>query len=151
MKPPTVARLAIAATICCSATGCFLAPSDPEGVNIGLRVDDGVVTLYVPLCPGEKVTAAYLDNPLGDGQRLWTGQGPTDPTSKVIRLGDPGWKKQSGSYRYDGTEIAVGVDGPDHSYGAGIIGKIPTDLPPGVYSVDSKTITGPELDQQPHC
>jgi hypothetical protein len=146
------ARVAIAATILCVTSGCFL-PAHPEGVNIGLRVDDGVVTLYIPLCAGEKVATAYLDDPLGDGKELWRAEGPADPAAKVVRLGGPGWKSQSGSYRYDGHEIGVGVElaSTDRGYGSGVMGKLRTDLPKGAYEIEGKQVTPEVIDAQDHC
>lgn len=152
MKPSRVARLAVAATILCATTGCFL-PAHPGGVSIGLRADDGLVTLYVPLCAGERVASAYLDDPLGDGKQLWRGEGPAAPAAKVVRLGGPGWKGQTGSYRYDGHEIAVGVElaSVDIGYSAGIMGKLRTDLPKGTYDMDGKQVTPEEIEAQDHC
>ena len=63
------------ATVGAVVTGCF-APGDPEGVAIGMRVDDGVLTVYVPLCPGESVTSAEVDLPQGNGKRVLTVEEP---------------------------------------------------------------------------
>ncbi|MFI5712269.1 hypothetical protein [Kribbella sp. NPDC051620] len=152
MKPSIAARSAVAATILCTVSGCFL-PAHPEGVSIGLRVDDGVVTLYIPLCAGQKIAWAYLDDPLGDGKQLWRGDGPTDPAAKVVRLGGSGWKSQTGSYRYDGHEIGVGVElaDVDFGYGAGVTRKLRSDLPKGTYESNGKQMTPAQLDAQDHC
>lgn len=145
-----VARVAAGLAGCFILTGCFL-PGDPEGVGIGLRVDDGIISLYLPLCAGEKVAGAYLDDPRGDGKRLWHAEGPADPTSKVVQLGGTGWKKQTGSYQYGSHELSMGVDGPKRSYGAGGIDRLPTDLPPGTYVVDGEKLTGPDIDARNPC
>jgi hypothetical protein len=131
MSPSTTARLTIAATILCATSGCFLAPSDPAGPSIGIRVDGGVLSAYVPLCPGEKVLDASVSDPNGDGRELWSAKGPPHPTAKLVRLGGSGWREQTGSYEYEGQEILMDVGGTERSYGAGFLGDpLPTDLPP---------------------
>lgn len=133
-------------------TGCFL-PGDPEGVLIGIRVDDGVVSAYLPLCPGERVTGAEASDPRGDGRVLWTGKGPSDPKAKVVQINGTGWREQTGSFRSDGkAEFGIDVDTTQGAYGAGGLVKIATDLPPGTYEVSGgRRLTGPEIDALAPC
>jgi hypothetical protein len=152
MKMSTAARLAIAATVLGSSTGCFLAPSDPAGPSIGIRVDDGVLTVYVPLCPGEKVLDASVDDPRGDGKQLWSTKAPTHPTAKVVRLGGAGWKEQTGSYQYDNQELTMDIGATKRSYGAGILDEpLLKNLPANTYDLNGKPTTLAEIDARSAC
>jgi hypothetical protein len=152
MNTSLAARLAIAATTLGVASGCFLAPSDPEGPSIGVRVDDGVLSVYLPLCPGEKVLDGLVGDPRGDGKELWSAKGPTHPTAKLVRLGGTGWKEQSGSYRYDGQDITLDVDATKRSYGAGFIDESAVkDLPAGTYNLNGKRATPADIEAASPC
>jgi len=132
-------------------TGC-IAPSDPAGVPVGLRVDGGVISMYAPLCPGETVTSANIDLPQGNGKQVWTGEGPLRPDSKVVRFDQSGWKKTTGSFRYTGQDFSINVSGTVQSYGAATgTRKLPSDLPPGVYDSDGQQVTAADLDSQRKC
>lgn len=140
------------AAIGAAVTGCFFAPSDPEGPAIGLRVDDGVLTVYVPLCPGESVKSAEVDLPQGNGKVVMTVKGPTEPESAVVRFDATGWRRVSGSFRYTGQEFGVSVIGTVRYYGAGIFDrKIPGDLPQGTYDSDGRRVTSTDLDSERDC
>ncbi|GAA0925794.1 hypothetical protein GCM10009554_05530 [Kribbella koreensis] len=144
-------RLAIAAAVLAAASGCFL-PGDPVGPSIGIRVDDGVLTVYVPLCPGEKVLGATLDDPSGDGKQLWSAKGPAHPTSKVVRLGGADWKQQTGSYKYDNQEVTMDIDATKRSYGGGVIEEpLLKDLPAGTYDLNGKRATPADIEAQSNC
>jgi hypothetical protein len=96
------------ATVGAVVTGCF-APGDPEGVAIGMRVDAGVLTVYVPLCPGESVKSAEVDLSKGNGKRVLTVEEPIEPESKVVRLDTTAWRRVSGSFQYTGQEFGMNV------------------------------------------
>lgn len=139
------------ATVGAVVTGCF-APGDPEGVAIGMRVDDGVLTVYVPLCPGESVTSAEVDLPQGNGKRVLTVEEPIEPESKVVRLDATAWRRVSGSFRYTGQEFGLNAISAAQTYGAAAIDrKIPSDLPQGTYDSDGKRVTPTDLDFRRDC
>jgi hypothetical protein len=135
---------------CLTLAGCFV-PGDPEGVSVGLRVEQETLVVYLPLCPGEKVVSGQIDDPRGSGKMLWRGEQPVRPAEKVIRLGAPDWDQETGSFSYHGQILAFEVDGTVRSYGAGLERKVLNDLPPGIYDVDGKKVTGAEIDQQADC
>jgi hypothetical protein len=88
----------------------------------------------------------------GDGKQLWTANGPTHPTAKVIRLGGSGWKEQTGSYRYENQEITMDIDATHRSYGGGIIDDpLLKDLPADTYDLNGKPATPTEIDAQSDC
>jgi hypothetical protein len=139
------------ATVGAVVTGCF-APGDPEGVAIGMRVDDGVLTVYVPLCPGESVKSAEVDLFKGNGKRVLTVEEPIEPESKVVRLDTTAWRRVSGSFRYTGQEFGMNVISTAQTYGAAAVDrKIPTDLPQGTYDSDGKRVTPTDLDSRRDC
>ena len=139
------------ATMCVVLAGCF-APGDPEGVPVGLRVDDGVISMYVPLCPGERVTSGNIDLPQGNGKRVWSGEDPLRPDSKLVRFDQTAWRKTTGSFRYTGQDFGIDVIGTVQSYGAGMgTRKLPGDLPEGFYDSDGKKVTAADLDSKAKC
>jgi hypothetical protein len=142
---------AVAALSCLVLAGCFV-PGDPEGPPVGLRVEQGVLVVYLPLCSGEKVVSGHIDNPNGGGKPFWTGEQPTRPADKIIKLGRVDWGKQSGAFSYDGQEFGLNVVGTVRNYGTSAIDrKLIVDLPDGTYDLDGKRVTAAEIDQKSDC
>jgi hypothetical protein len=142
---------ALAITSCLVVTGC-IAPSDPLGPPVGLRVENGSLVTYLPLCPGERVTSAQIDDPAGNGKMLWRAEQPTRPEDKVVQLGGSGWAKQSGSFVYKGQDFSLNISGTSVTYGSSRDRRrLLEDLPPGFYDFDGKKVTAAELDAQARC
>lgn len=133
-------------------SGCFL-PEHPEGPSVGIRIEDGKPVLYVPLCPGEKVVSARIDDPRGDGKVLWQGSRPAHPTAKIVRFGPSDWGTQTGDFSYNGQMFGVEVEGTVRYYASGGADdrKLPADLPPDTYDLNGKTVTPAELDAMSNC
>ena len=139
------------ALACLVATGCF-APSDPAGPPVGVRIEQGLVVLYLPLCPGEKLVSGQIDEPVGNGRTLWRGEQPAHPEGKVVRLGSPDWGQQTGGFSYHGQTFSFDVEGTARIYGGGADRwRIPVDLPPDTYELDRKKVTAAEIDQKSDC
>ncbi|MFF0269476.1 hypothetical protein [Kribbella sp. NPDC004536] len=96
--------------------------------------------------------SAEVDLPQGDGKRVLTVDGPTRPTSKVVRLDASQWRHTSGTFEYSGQEFSVDITATAHTYGAAAIGRtLPTDLPPGTFDSDGKRVTPADLDAKASC
>lgn len=131
--------------------GCFL-PSHPAGPSVGLRLEQGNLVLYLPLCQSEQVVSAQIDDPRGEGRTLWRGEQPAHPGTKEVRFEPSDWARQTGSFSYDGQTFAVSVDGTVRSYASGADGrKVLANLPAGSYDLNGKVATAAEIDQKSDC
>lgn len=141
-----------AAVIGCVVVAGCLAPSDPEGPPVGIRVENGVLTVYMPLCPEERLVSAQVDDPHGNGTVLWKGERPAKPDEKIVQLGGSAWGQQSGAFIYNGQDFSLDITGTVRTYGSSRDGRrLIADLPPGSYDLDGKKITAAELDAQSDC
>jgi hypothetical protein len=137
-------------------TGCGLVPGDPVPPADGYRVDDGVVSIYVPLCANETVTGAEVRriDSNGDGHVGWRGTRVRDPRQHLVVLDASSWIASTGKFRYEaGMSFAVDVEGSVRNYGGSFLtpDAIRSPLPPGQYDVDGRVMSASEIDAQADC
>lgn len=83
-----------------TVAGCALFPSDPQSAPVGLRRDSGTISVFVPDCPGDEVTAAQV-TPMSPDRELpasWIGSGFTGKRNDGISFGSSDWSKVTGDY-----------------------------------------------------
>jgi hypothetical protein len=154
-----MSRLLTAVIFSCLVTllgGCGLVPGDPEPPDNGYRVDDGVVSIYVPLCANETVNGAdvlRIDSK-GDGHVEWRGTRVRDPRQHLVVLDASDWIASTGKFRYEaGTSFGVDVSGSVRNYGGSFLtpDAIRSPLPPGHYDVNGTVMSADEIDAQANC
>jgi hypothetical protein len=154
-----MSRLLTAVIFSCLVTllgGCGLVPGDPEPPDNGFRVDDGVVSIYVPLCANETVNGAEVRrfDSKGDGHVEWRGTQVRDPRQHLVVLDASGWIASTGTFRYEaGMSFGVDVEGSVRNYGGSFIrpDAISSPLPPGQYDVAGSVMSAAEIDARADC
>ncbi|MFF2622100.1 hypothetical protein [Oerskovia jenensis] len=118
-------------------TSCVPA-SHQSPVSLGVRIDDGVLRVIVPHCPGEGFTEASV-TPIDADVSLpeaWTGEGIVVDLDGSVALSPSDWTSVTGSY--DGLEwFDVVFRGPKKS-AVTVVDDLDEvhGLPEGVYRVD---------------
>ena len=137
----TLRRTVLPAAFVLSVVGaCGLVPSDPEPPPVGLRLDDDVLTVLIPRCPGEQVVAARVETQAADGswQPVWHATTFGGDAADGVELAEGAWEHTEGDYADPDGLVGIAVDTSHALYGAG---RVDLDdlrgLPPGEYSVDS--------------
>ncbi|MEU8221449.1 hypothetical protein [Kribbella sp. NPDC048915] len=138
------------------SSGCGLLPGDPELPANGYRVDNGIVSIYIPLCAGERVNSAEVRriDDKGDGHVEWRGTQVRDPRQHLVVLDASGWTASTGTFRYEtGASFGVDVEGSIRNYGGSFIAPdtISSPLPPGQYDVNGSVMSADEIDAQANC
>jgi hypothetical protein len=136
--------------------GCVLVPGVPEPTADGYRVDDGIVSIYVPLCANETVNGAEIRriDSNGDGHVEWRGTRVRDPRQHLVVLDASGWIASTGKLRYEaGRSFGVDVEGSVRNYGGSFLppDAIRSPLPGGLYDVDGRVMSACEIDAQADC
>ncbi|WP_019136133.1 hypothetical protein [Cellulomonas massiliensis] len=139
----SVLVLGVAALLATSA--CL--PTQPEGRSVGVRLDDGVITMLVPLCAGEVVEAVEVravtpeDRPAAD----WRASGDL-AGGNVLTLSSEGWRETRGSYEHLG---AISIDvATDRGYLGTVIDDLDEfrGLPDDTYVVDGQRQRSDEVE-----
>jgi hypothetical protein len=129
--------------------GCALVPSDPEVPPVGVRQDAGILSVIVPVCPGDEVRLASVVKFLADRQpdgASWSATGFKGDRSPGIVLGPGDWSVVRGSYR-SLTAFSIDVSTDRHSYGTAVEPSFldkTKSLPSGAFLVNDEVMTGPE-------
>lgn len=137
-------------------SGCGLVPGDPEPPDNGFRVDDGVVSIYVPLCANETVNGAEVRrfDSKGDGHVEWRGIQVRDPRQHLVILDASGWIASTGKFCYEADmSFGVDVEASIRNYGGSFLtpDAISSPLPPGQYDVNGSVMSAGEIDAQADC
>lgn len=139
-----VTLIACAGLFACA--GCV--PSDPGGASAGVRVDGGVFTLLIAVCPGELVESAAV-RAFAEEPKLWAGQ-DFKGAGGIVRLAADSWTRAEGSYV--GVEaVSISVTTSERNYAAALDGPEEVakaaNLEEGQYLVDETVMTRDEYDQ----
>lgn len=132
-----VRRAAFGVLTLSTLVGCVPA-SHQSPAPLGVRIDDGVLGVVVPDCPGEGFTEASV-TPIDAEVSLpeaWTGEGIVVDLDGSVALSPSDWTSVTGSY--DGLEwFDVVLRGPKRS-AATVVDDLDEvhGLPEGVYRVD---------------
>jgi hypothetical protein len=102
-------------------TACL--PNDPDLPAVGIRIENGVIELLLPVCPGETIRSAEVTRASAKDvpSPSWVGRLYQRDATQVVRLGnDDGWKDVHGDYsdlegfsvdiRTSARETGLGID-----------------------------------------
>jgi len=94
-----LARLTVLVVVF-SLSGCVFAPSDPKTAPIGVRMDDGVVSILIPECLGGSAGSAYVYDLEAESPdvKLWQASGFIGEPNGPISFSSSSWSSVSGSY-----------------------------------------------------
>jgi hypothetical protein len=126
--------------------GCGILPTEPVLPPVGVRLDNGVLSVIVPICPNDSVRSASVSRMAAESipsDAPWSATGFTGDQSRGIALGPQDWSSISGDYS-GWTWFGVEVRTDGHSYGGGFempegLGKLQS-LPSGSFYVDGKIV-----------
>lgn len=129
--------------------GCGLVPSDPELPPLGVRQDAGILSVIVPVCPGDPVRTASIVKLLADREPdapSWSATDFKGNQRQGIVLGPRDWSVVSGSY-LSLTSFSIEIQTDRRNYG-GLIEPPLLDrtksLPIGAFLVGEDVMTPTE-------
>ncbi|NTW39414.1 MAG: hypothetical protein HGA44_05925 [Cellulomonadaceae bacterium] len=93
----------LSAMLFCTAAalgGCGYLPSDPESPPVGIRLDDGVLSVVVPRCADDAVLSAavWARSEASSPPPRWTGSGFRGDQDRGIALAGTDWATTDGEY-----------------------------------------------------
>jgi hypothetical protein len=111
-------------------SACFMA--DPKLPTIGVRQDQGVLAILVPLCPSERLESIYVYNSNGDSRELsWSASDPIPAVAQggIVHLGESSeFRTRSGEMKISPEmEIVVRTSSIEVGFGFSM-DEIPTTL-----------------------
>lgn len=126
--------------------GCAL-PTVPNRPPIGIRQDSGVVSVVVPICPGDAVKSASITRMAAvsaPADEAWQATGFVGDQSRGIELGQRDWSSVRGDYS-GWTWFSVDVTTQRSQYGAAVQSPGNLDkarsLPTDSFYVDGEVMT----------
>ena len=130
-------------------SGCVFAPSDPVLPDVGMRLDGGVLTVIVPLCPDDEiVSAAVSARSESVSPPSWTARDFRGEPENGIELSGEDWGEVVGDYSsLDALDITIETE--QTSFGTVIQPPDTLDefrsLPAGAYDVEGEVLTAEEF------
>jgi hypothetical protein len=134
-------RLLLGAIVSSMVFSSCVPPSLQSPVSLGIRIDDGVLRVIAPNCPGEGFVEASV-TPIDAEVSLpeaWSGDGLVVDLDGSVVLSPSDWTSVTGDY--EGLEwFGVALRGPKRS-AATVVDDLDEiqGLPEGVYRVDDLT------------
>jgi len=129
--------------------GCGLVPSDPELPPVGVRQDAGILSVIVPVCPGDPVRSASVVEFFADREAdaaSWSATGFEGNRSQAIAFGPRDWSVVRGSYR-SLTSFFIEIETDRSSFGALVDPPFldrTKSLPSGAFLVEGVVMTPTE-------